>query len=49
VAVRRGLRFEPSSPNMTLRPETIAIKLMMTCKVVNVDRLIPRIIGALAV
>ena len=30
MAVRLGLLLEPSSPNMTMRPETIAIKLMIT-------------------
>ena len=43
IAVRPGIRLEPSSPNMTMMPETIAIRLMITCTVVKVDRLIPRI------
>src|ERR1700686_544230 len=43
IAVRPGIRFEVRSPNMTIMQETIAIKLMITCTVVKVDRLIPRI------
>src|SRR6266567_1415541 len=43
IAVRPGIPLEPSSPNITMMPDTIAIRLMMTCTVVNVDRLIPKI------
>src|SRR6266571_4972939 len=43
IAVRPGIRLEPSSPNMTIMPATIPIRLMMTCTVTNVDKLIPRI------
>src|SRR5258708_7339699 len=43
IAVRPGIRLEVRSPNMTIMPETIAIRLMITCTVTNVDRLIPRI------
>src|SRR4030088_548438 len=43
IAVIPGIRLEPRSPNMTIMPETIAIRLMITCTVVKVDKLIPRI------
>src|SRR6476659_9956950 len=43
IAVSPGMRFEPRSPNMTMIPETIAIRLMITCSIVKVDKLIPRI------
>src|SRR5216684_3412222 len=43
IAVRPGIRLEPRSPNMTIMPATMPIRLMMTCTVTNVDRLIPRI------
>src|SRR3984893_12022268 len=43
IAVRPGIRLEPRIPNRTKIPETIAIRLMITCTIVNVARLIPRI------
>src|ERR1700682_756492 len=43
IAVRPGIRLEPRIPNRTRIPETIAIRLMITCTIVNVARLIPRI------
>src|SRR4029453_17098661 len=43
IAVRPGIDLEVRSPNMTTTPEAIAIRLMITCTVTNVDRLIPRI------
>src|SRR3954466_8673002 len=43
IAVRPGWDFEPSIPNITIRPATIAIKLMMTWTRINVDELIPKI------
>src|SRR6266576_4696333 len=43
IAVRPGIRLEPRSPIMTIMPATMPIRLMMTCTVTNVDRLIPRI------
>src|ERR1700730_12542118 len=43
IAVRPGIRLEPSSPDMTTMPETIAIRLMITCTMVKVDKLMPRI------
>src|SRR6266853_6647696 len=43
IAVRPGVRLEPRIPNRTRMPETIAITLMITCTIVNVARLIPRI------
>jgi hypothetical protein len=41
TAVRPGVGFERSIANMTIRPEAIAIRLMMTWRVVKADRLIP--------
>src|SRR6516162_10455441 len=41
-AVMPGSRCEPKSPNRTTKPETIPIRLMMTCTIVKADRLIPR-------
>src|SRR5882724_2967443 len=41
-AVQLGITLEPRSPDRTTRPETTPIKLMMTCSIVKVDRLIPR-------
>ena len=35
MAVRPGIRLEPNSPNKTTRPETIPIRLMMTCRIVT--------------
>ncbi len=43
IAVRPGIRLEPSIPNMTIMPATMPIRLMMTWTVTNVDKLIPRI------
>src|SRR5258706_3249978 len=43
VAVSPGIDLEVRSPNMTMMPATMPIRLMMTCTVTNVDRLIPRI------
>src|ERR1700730_11714150 len=42
-AVQPGITLEPRSPYKTTRPETIPIRLMMTCSIVKVDKLIPRI------
>src|ERR1700676_2573529 len=41
-AVQLGITLEPRSPDKTTRPETTPIRLMMTCSIVKVDRLIPR-------
>src|SRR5882724_326141 len=41
-AVQLGITLEPRSPDRTTRPETTPIRLMMTCSIVKVDRLIPR-------
>jgi hypothetical protein len=38
-----GIVLEPRSPDKTTKPETIPIRLMMTCSIVKVDKLIPRI------
>src|SRR5216684_606830 len=43
IAVRPGILLEPRRPNMTMMPATMAIRLMITCSVVNVAKLIPRI------
>ena len=43
VAVRTGIRFEPSILNITTRPATIAIRLMNTWTIVNAAKLIPNI------
>ncbi len=43
IAVRPPGRREPSMPNITTRPATIAIRLMMTCTRTNVDKLMPSI------
>ena len=43
IAVRPGIRLEPSIPNITIMPATMPIRLMMTWTVTNVDKLIPRI------
>ena len=43
IAVEPGIRWEPSSPNMTTIPETIPTRLIITCTVVKAERLIPRI------
>ena len=45
IAVSPGIRLEPSMPNMTIMPATIPIRLMTTCTVVKVDRLIPKIMA----
>ncbi len=42
IAVKAGIRLEPSIPNMTIMPATMAIRLMTTCRVVKADKLIPR-------
>ena len=42
-AVQPAIRLEPSSPNITIRPETIPTRLMITCTKVNVGRLRPSI------
>ncbi len=43
IAVSPGIELEVRSPNMTIMPATIAIRLMITWTVTKVDRLIPRI------
>ena len=43
IAVSPGRRLEPSIPNITIRPATIAIRLMTTCTRTNVAILIPKI------
>ena len=43
IAVRPGIRFEPNMANMTMMPETIPIRLMITWTIVKVAKLIPRI------
>ena len=43
IAVKPGIRFEPSIPNITIRPATMAIRLMITWTIVNVAKLIPSI------
>src|SRR5579859_1073458 len=42
-AVQPGTILEPRSPDKTTRPETMPIRLMMTCSMVKADRLIPKI------
>src|SRR5882724_7463153 len=44
-AVQPGIILEPSSPDKTTRPEPTPIRLMMTCSIVKVDRLIPKIMA----
>src|SRR5215471_605688 len=43
IAVRAGIGFESSMPNMTMRPATIAIRLMTAWMAVTVDKLRPSI------
>ena len=43
IAVRPPAGFEPSMPNITMRPATIAIRLMTTWTRTNVAKLIPSI------
>src|SRR3954449_13422503 len=43
IAVTPGAVLEPSIPDITIRPATMAIRLMITWTIVNVAKLIPRI------
>src|SRR5216684_6603098 len=43
IAVRPGIRWEPSMANMTMMPETIATRLMITWTIVKVAKLMPKI------
>ena len=43
IAVSPGIRLEPSIPNITIRPATMPIRLMITWTITNVAKLIPSI------
>ena len=43
IAVMPGIDCDLSSPNKTMRPETIPIRLMTTCKIVTACKLKPSI------